>query len=148
MISCRYCKEAHIPVSYRNADTITAPPAMYNAPPDLEASMAEILIEDDRAQRIIARILRENGFVPDSANTVANGICDNLRAAMYTPSKMGLQGWRIINSHPPFRDEPFYQDVKAHIAADSDGNFARELWRIVWNYGRDLPPDIAPPRNY
>jgi hypothetical protein len=111
--------------------------------------MADILIEEDRAQRIIARILRDElKRSPDRANAVASSICSGLLAAMTTPSKPRLQGWRIINSYPPYKNDQFLVDVRKHIAAHADEDVARVLWRIVWNYGHDLPPDIAPPRNY
>jgi hypothetical protein len=109
--------------------------------------MADLLIEEGRAHRIIARILRDH-MLSEKSNTVASAICSGLLAAMTTPSKPRLQGWRIINSYPPFRDDQYLADVRKHIAADADENFGRELWRVVWNYGSDLPPDIAPPRNY
>jgi hypothetical protein len=111
--------------------------------------MADLLIEEDRAQRIIARILRDNlQVLPDKANTVATTICSGLSAAMTTPSKPSLSGWRIISSYPPYGDgDKFTEDLRARIA-DVNYRVARELWELVWKYGRDLPPDIAPPRQY
>jgi hypothetical protein len=113
-------------------------------------TMADILIEEDRAQRILARILRDDLKLPsDRANSVASSMRTGMLAAMTTPSKPRLQGWRIIDRSPPFLGEDAYlQDVRKHIAGDADWSLARELWKIVWNYGRDLPPDIAPPSNY
>lgn len=110
--------------------------------------MADILIDEDKAQRIIARHMRENGMLPEKANQTATRICSNLAAAMTTPSKPLLQGWRIINSQPPHNDDKYRSDVRKHIASDADGHFARELWQVVWDHGIDLPADIAPPRNW
>jgi hypothetical protein len=115
----------------------------------IHQELSDLIIEEDRAHQILSRILRDDlKLTPERANAMASSMCSGILAAMTTPSKPGLQGWRIINSYPPFHDDKFRADVRKHIAADADGHFARELWRIVWDYGRDLPPDIAPPRGY
>lgn len=109
--------------------------------------MVDITIDENRAERIIARILRDH-MLPEKTNTVASSVRSNLLAAMATPSKPGLKGWRIINGFAPFRqDEQFLEELRSFVP-DADHRLADDVWQLVYKFAVDLPSDVADPRNY
>lgn len=104
--------------------------------------MAEIRIDAGKAERMIAQILRdERKLLPADANTLAAYVCRRLSSAMSAPTNPPLQGYRIIREHPPY-DSDFTAALAKKIA-DVNGNVARELWKMVYDRGRDLPPTVA-----
>ncbi|HEU0147960.1 MAG TPA: hypothetical protein VFR21_13935 [Bradyrhizobium sp.] len=106
--------------------------------------MTDLRIDRDKAQRIIAQVLRDDGNVqPAKANELASQMCGRLRTSMARPSKPGLRGYRIIDYRPPYeQSEAFIADVKKFLAA-VDKRTAEKLWELVYNRGRDMPDDIA-----
>jgi hypothetical protein len=107
--------------------------------------MAEIRIESAKAERMIAQIMRsEKGLLPADANALAENICRRLTTAMPLPTNQPLQGYRIISSSPTNSDE-FIAALATKIA-DVNYRVADELWKMVYERGRDLPATVADPR--
>jgi hypothetical protein len=104
--------------------------------------MAEIRIDAAKAERMIAQILRdEKRLLPTDANALAANICRRLTTAMPTPTNPPLHGYRIIPSHPPNSDE--FIAALAKKIADVNYGVARELWKMVYDRGRDLPATVV-----
>jgi hypothetical protein len=88
----------------------------------------------------------EKKLLPADANALAATICRQLSSAMAMPTNQPLQGYRIIGEWPPHES-----DFKAELAkkiADVNDRVAAELWKIVYDRGRDLPAVVADPRSY
>jgi hypothetical protein len=109
--------------------------------------MPDLLIDEDKARRIIALILRDH-MLPEKANTVASAICSRLTAAMTTPSRPGLSGWRIVDDQLLYEQKDRFTADLRKLVPDADEYLARDLWQLVHSYGRDLPPDVAPPSKW
>jgi hypothetical protein len=108
--------------------------------------MPEIRIDAAKAERIIAQILRdEKRLLPADANAVAANICRRLTIAMPLPTNQPLQGYRIISPFPPDGGHEFTAALKTKIA-DVNLRVAGELWKLVYDRGRDLPATVADPR--
>jgi hypothetical protein len=106
----------------------------------------EIRIDAAKAERMIAQILRdEKGLLPAHANAVAANICRRLSSAMPLPTNQPLQGYRIISSRPPDGGSEFTAALKEQIA-DVNYRVAVELWKLVYDRGRDIPTTVADPR--
>ncbi|TGN75980.1 hypothetical protein EOW77_0032455 [Bradyrhizobium yuanmingense] len=104
--------------------------------------MPEIRLDSAHIERIVSQTLRDDaGLPPHKANELAAQICIRLSASMATPTNPPLSGYRIIPSSPPF-GSAFTKAVSAKIARVDDIG-ARELWDLVYERGRDLPPAIA-----
>ena len=74
--------------------------------------MAQIRIDADKEERMIAQILRdEKKLLPAEANALATNICRRLTVAIPTPTNPPLQGYRIIRSSPPDGGDEF---IAAH----------------------------------
>jgi hypothetical protein len=59
--------------------------------------MAQIRIDADKAERMIAQILRdEKKLLPAEANALATNICRRLTVAIPTPTNPPLQGYRLF----------------------------------------------------
>jgi hypothetical protein len=109
--------------------------------------MAEIRIDAAKAERIIAQILRdEKRLLPADANAVAANICRRLTIAMPLPTNQPLQGDRIISPFPPDGGHEFTAALKTKIAG-VNFRVAGELWKLVYDRGRDLPATVADPRS-
>jgi hypothetical protein len=109
--------------------------------------MSDIRIDAAKAERMIAQILRdEKKLLPGDANALAANICRRLSSAMSTPTNQPLQSYRIIREWPPFGGD-FTAEVAKKIA-DVNDRVAGELWKMVYDRGRDLPATVADPRNY
>jgi len=104
--------------------------------------MPDIQIDADKAERMIAEILRtEKHFLPAHANAMAANICRRLMTAMATPTNQPLQGYRLIGQRPP-RDSDFTAAVGKKLA-DVNDRVADELWNLVYERARDLPLTMA-----
>ncbi len=104
----------------------------------------EIKIEKDKAQRIIAQVLRdEKQMISSDANALALVIAARLQASMPMPTRPALRGDRMIARHPPghFGNEDYLNAVRKVVDADEEQ--ARKLWEVVYSFGRDLPDDIV-----
>jgi hypothetical protein len=109
--------------------------------------MPDIRIDAGKAERMIAQILRdEKKYLPGDANALAANICRRLSSAMATPTNQPLQGYRIIREWPPY-DGDFKAALAKKIANVND-SVARELWKMVYDRGRDLPASVADPKIY
>jgi hypothetical protein len=107
--------------------------------------MPDIRIDAAKAERMIAQILRdERKLSPADANAVAENICRRLSTAMAAPTNPPLQGYRIISSHPPEGGREFVSALAEKIA-DVNYGVASELWKMVYDRGRDLPATVADP---
>jgi hypothetical protein len=105
--------------------------------------MAVIRIERDKAERMVAQILRdEQKMLPAQANVLAANICKRLQLAMGSPTKPGLSGYRLIHRWPP-DDTEFSEEVGSKLA-DIDERLARVLWEMVYERGTELPDDVVP----
>ena len=63
--------------------------------------MTDLRIDKDKAERMIALILREDKQMgPSEANELALKIGTRLQAAMALPTKPGLRGYRMIQDSP------------------------------------------------
>jgi hypothetical protein len=108
--------------------------------------MANIQIDAAKAERMIAQILRdEKKFLPADAIALAATICRRLSSAMTLPTNQPLQGYRIIREWPP-HDGDFKAELAKKIA-DVNDRVAAELWKMVYDRGRDLPASVADPRS-
>ena len=65
----------------------------------------------------------------------------SITTAMPTPTNPPLHGYRIIPSHPPNSDE--FIAALAKKIADVNNGVARELWKMVYDRGRDLPATVV-----
>jgi len=102
--------------------------------------MPQIQIDAERAERIIAQVLRDEQKInPSRANELASILCTRLRASVRTEAHVGLRGSRIISRMAP---RGFEQAVSEKIA-DVNYRVAAELWELVYQRGRELPPEIA-----
>ena len=107
----------------------------------------ELVIEQDKALRIMSQMLREEGkMLPGPANDLAAAICRRLVSSMGTPKAPQLTAHRIIRQFPP-HGSSFETDLAKAVPA-VDRQMAREIWGIVYSHGRDLPATVADPRNY
>lgn len=106
--------------------------------------MADLRIEKEKAERLVALILREDlGMNPAIANDLSLKICNRVQAAMAVPTKPGLRGYRMIRRYPPHdREDDFTAEIASKLA-DIDNHLARVLWEMVYERGRDLPDDIV-----
>jgi hypothetical protein len=105
--------------------------------------MTDIRIDGNKAQRLIAQILRdEEKMLPEKANNVASNLCKRLLSAMGTPTKPGLSGYRLIPMFPPDSAE-FAEEVGSKLA-DIDEYLARVLWEMVYERCPELPKDVVP----
>ena len=100
--------------------------------------MAEIRIDADKAERMIAQIIGDNGgLLPAKANTLAADICRRLSTAIQmAPS---LHTFRIISREPPYASD--FAVAVANTLAEAKGEplVPEDLWRLVYDRGRDLP---------
>src|SRR5258707_5639888 len=104
--------------------------------------MTDIRIDKDKAERMIAQMLRDGGkILPADANKLASDICKRLLAAMATPTKPGLSGCRLIEHWPPDAQE-FAEEVGSKLA-DIDERLACILWEMVYDRCRELPGDVV-----
>lgn len=102
--------------------------------------MAEIRFDADKAERIIAQMIRdEGGLLPAKANTLAASICRRLSAAMPPPP---AHHYRIISNSPPYASD--FAVAIANVLADAKGRALapEDLWRLVYERGRDLPATV------
>jgi hypothetical protein len=107
--------------------------------------MAQIRIDADKAERMIAQILRdEKKLLPAEANALATNICRRLTVAMPTPTNPPLQGYRIIRSSPPDGGDESIVALATKIA-DVNYRVAAEFWQLVYDRGRDLPATVVDP---
>ena len=103
--------------------------------------MPEITIDADKAERMLAQILRdEAGVLPSKANELAANIRRRLSSAMPTPTHAPLQGYRLIRERPP-RDSDF--TVAAGKIARMNNAVALDLWKLVYDRALDLPATMA-----
>jgi hypothetical protein len=104
--------------------------------------MTNIRIDDQAAERLIARLLRDK-LSPGDANKLAADIVTGLKAATSSPTRPGLRGWRMISEHIPFEQidnivqDMRYQGIKADVL------MARALWSVVYSFGHPIPDDIT-----
>ena len=108
--------------------------------------MAEIRIDADKAERMIAQIIRDDGgLLPAKANALAATICRRLSLAMPMPTNQPLKSCRIISQFPPQGGGELAAALKEKIA-DVNHRVAAELWQLVYDRGRDLPATVADPQ--
>jgi hypothetical protein len=105
--------------------------------------MPDITIDADKAERMIAGILREKRILPADANAMAANICRRLTMAMATPTNQPLQGYRLIRSTPS--DDAEFAEALGEKLADVNNRVARELWHLVYERARELPGTMADP---
>ena len=107
--------------------------------------MAEIRIDAAKAERMISQILREEkSLLPADANAVAANICRRLSAAMPMLTNPPLAGFRIISKRPPSGDGTFNNAVSKILSEAKDELWtANTLWELVYDEGRDLPPNVV-----
>ncbi len=104
--------------------------------------MSEIRIDTQKAERIIAQILRDDQkMLPALANDVATTICRRLSLAMSTPTHEPLDGYRMIRRHRPY--ESSFDDYVFRLFPNADETAPRVLWEMVYDRGIDLPPSVA-----
>jgi hypothetical protein len=109
--------------------------------------MPDITIDADKAERMIAEILRtEKRFLPADANAMAANICRRLKTAMPAPTNQALQGYRLIRRWPP-SDSGFTTAVGEKIA-DVNDRVAATLWQLVYDRARELPATMADSTDY
>ena len=102
--------------------------------------MADLRIDSDKAERILALILREEGkMLPDRANALAAQMSKRLISAMAMPTKPALNGWRMIPPRHPYKSD-FEQQVAMKFKR---AGLANEIWELVYACGRDMPDDIV-----
>ena len=106
--------------------------------------MPEIQIDADKAERMIAEMLRtERRFLPADANTMAASICRRLTMAMPTPTNHPLRGSRLIWSRPPHASD--FTAAVGEKLADVNDRVAEDLWKLVYDRAEELPPAMADP---
>ncbi|WP_340672577.1 hypothetical protein [Bradyrhizobium ottawaense] len=106
--------------------------------------MPVIQIDAEKAERIIAQALRdEGGLFPGKANSVAAEIRRRLTASEGTPVAPWAAGCKVIKPRPP-TDSDFTKAVGEKIA-DVNDRVAAVLWRLVYDRGTDLPGAVADP---
>ena len=105
--------------------------------------MAEIRIDADKAERMIAQMIRDDGGqLPAKANALAADICRRFSATQPTPL---AHNYRIISNSPPYASD--FAVAIANVLADAKGMplAPEDLWRLVYDRGRDLPATIVDP---
>ncbi|HWX17928.1 MAG TPA: hypothetical protein VNY07_15205 [Chthoniobacterales bacterium] len=106
--------------------------------------MADIHIDSGKAERMIAQIMRdEKKLLPADANALAANICRRLSSAMATPTHTPLQGYRLIRDWPPHGSD--FTEAVGRKIADVNDKVAREVWKLVYERGADLPATMADP---
>lgn len=105
----------------------------------------EIKIEKDKAERIIAQVLRDDKkLIPAEANRLASTIATRLQTSMSMPTRPALRGDRMIPKSPPggyLQDNDFLKAVRKVVGVDGDQ--AQKIWETVYSFGRDLPDDVV-----
>jgi hypothetical protein len=103
--------------------------------------MAEIRIDQDKAERMIAQILRdEQKMLPTQANELAANICRRLKLAMPAPTIHSSQQDRLISPRPAIgSDFAKAAAKKLKETKDDPALFPEELWRLVYDSCRDVP---------
>ena len=99
--------------------------------------MSELRIDAGKAERIIVQVLLDvKGIGTADAAAVAASICRRLVTAM--PRNPSLDRYRIIPQEPPDGDG-FANDVAKKLLARSvSSEDATEIWKLVYNQGRQL----------
>jgi hypothetical protein len=106
--------------------------------------MADLRIDKDKAQRLVALILREEKkMLSADANALSTLICNRLETAMALPTRPGLRGDRIISRGGPSGPLTKFTEQLATVIADADEDMAHEVWDLVYEHARDLPLDVA-----
>jgi hypothetical protein len=96
--------------------------------------MTVIRIERDKAERMIAQILRdERKMLPEKANGLASYICKRLQLAMGTPRKPGFSGYR------PDPEGDALKDTITKLSRDA----RRELMALMWLGRGDVAGSFA-----
>lgn len=104
--------------------------------------MSTIKLDSEKANRIIAQVLRDDAkMLPEVANSIAGTICRRLITSMPLPTNPGLHAGKIIWRTPP-SDSGFTEAISEKIA-DVDDRVAWALWEMVYARGVDLAPDVA-----
>jgi hypothetical protein len=108
--------------------------------------VAEISIDENKAARLIAQVLRdEQKVVPDRANELARMICTRMIASMVTPTSPTLSRYRMISPWPSSLN-PEWTARLEDLGVDPD--LASDIWESVYECGRDLPPHVSDQNPY
>jgi hypothetical protein len=104
--------------------------------------MTTLTIDEHEAQRLFARILREEmKLQPSRANTLADTLCRRIRAAMPERQRSwAVGGWRAIEEYPKQNPE-LIAEMRRYVP-QVDQETADDLWRIIYQFARDLPVEV------
>jgi hypothetical protein len=78
---------------------------------------------------------------PAQANAVADTLRRRIIATMPVPEKsLAVSEWRAIQQYPKRNPELVAQLRRSAPQIDQEG--ADDIWRLVFQYGRDLPIEV------
>lgn len=107
--------------------------------------MTTLKIEKHAAERLIARILRDElKILPAKANEMATKICSGIEFATPDPLRSGFgAGWRAIPRSAP-RGEVATEIVAKlrQSIPQADKEMLEDLWSIIYEYGREVPDAV------
>jgi hypothetical protein len=120
-------------------------PVPITTPMYLKERTNDIKLNKDKARRLIARMLRDEGkMIPAKANDLATRICDGMISAMEMPVHPGLRNARVIPDHPPYGQASQLADLARSIRPDqSDHATAEAVWDMVYKYGYAVPDAVV-----
>ena len=117
--------------------------------------MTDIRIDSDKAERILALLLREEcKILPADANTMASKMIDRLRHARLAATRPGLRDARIILMHPAqevsaklgeaVRDLRSAEKMGDHLLDQlGDELLGGRVWSLVWEHGMPVPEVVV-----
>jgi hypothetical protein len=105
--------------------------------------MAQIRIEESRAERLLSERLRGQGLAPADANAFAAKLVQALLGATPRSNFVG-KSWRIISPHPT---PEMLRDIEENMTSwargeRSWGDAAEHLWEMVYEHGLDVTEDV------
>jgi hypothetical protein len=102
--------------------------------------MTEVRLDNDKIERIIAQVLRDQyKMLPAAANEAARTIGTRLLTSLPTPTTPALNGTRVISRYAP---EAFVGNF-SRMTKDSPMRTARETWALVYQHAKEIPAVLA-----
>ena len=104
--------------------------------------MTTLTIDEHEAQRLFALILRDElKLQPSQANTLADTFCRRVLATMPRRElSWAVRNWRAIQEYPK-RNPDLVAEMRRYVP-QVDQEIADDLWRVVYQFGRDLPVEV------
>jgi hypothetical protein len=101
--------------------------------------MTEIRLDNDKIERIIAQVLRDQyRMLPAAANEAARTIGVRLVSSLPSPTTPALNGTRVINGHAPvaFIEAFSRMTRESHMSPQT-------AWKLAFEHAKEIPAVMA-----